>query len=73
MKKKWEETPPKFLPMPFPKINQFYKEGINLRFEELSSIKNYFGEKIGFYYAWLSFYSSFLLIPAVAAFAITIY
>jgi hypothetical protein len=58
IKAKWEQKGPRFLPMPFPIIKQFYKEGINIKFEELSTIKNYFGEKTGFYYAWLTFYSS---------------
>lgn len=43
--------------MPFPIMKQFYKEGINIRYSELGTIKNYFGEKIGFIYAWLSFYA----------------
>lgn len=50
-----------------------YKESINFQFSELSTIKNYFGEKIGFYYAWMSYYTAWLMIPAIPGLAITIY
>ena len=42
-------------------------------YTELSSIKNYFGEKTGFYFAWMSFYTSWLLIPSFFGFILTIY
>jgi hypothetical protein len=32
----------------------------NLPFDE---IKDYFGEKVGLYYKWLAFYSSWVLVP----------
>ena len=31
----------------------------------MNFIANYYGEKIGFYYAWIMFYTSWLLIPAI--------
>lgn len=46
---------------------------MNLQFHEVSSVKNYYGEKIGFLYAWTSFYISWLSIPAIAGIALMIY
>eukprot|EP00347_Sterkiella_histriomuscorum_P016772 403351910 len=68
IKEKWESKS-KSLGM----ISQFYKEGIKYEYIELSSIKNYFGEKTGFYFAWMSFYTSWILIPAILGFILTIY
>ena len=36
-------------------------------------MKNYLGPKIGFYFAWMNFYTSWLLIPAIFGLASTIY
>jgi hypothetical protein len=60
-------------PMPLPLISQLYRESISLQFSELSAIKNYFGEKVGFYYAFMSYYTAWLLIPAIAGAALTVY
>lgn len=68
-----EQPPNSWLKMPLPLIGQFLREGINLQFHEVSSIKNYYGEKIGFLYAWTSFYISWLMIPATAGLTLTIY
>ena len=59
--------------MPLPLSNQFFSESYKFQFSELSSIKNYFGEKVGFYYAWMSYYTAWLSIPAIGGLAITIY
>ena len=32
----------------------------------LDEIRNYYGEEIGFYFAWLSFYTSWLILPSIA-------
>jgi hypothetical protein len=34
--------------MPIPLIRSFFLEGSEFRYSELASIKNYFGEKVGF-------------------------
>lgn len=59
--------------MPLPLMWQFFKEGSHYDYNELSAIKNYFGEKIGFHYAWVSFYTAWLIIPVIGGIAITIY
>ena len=63
----------KMIPMPLPLISQFYHESPDIQFSEVSSIKNYFGEKVGFYFAWMTHYTAWLLIPAIGGLAITIY
>ena len=54
-------------------MTQFYKQGQKYEYTELSTIKNYFGESTGFYFAWMSFYTSWILIPAGLGFALTVY
>lgn len=46
---------------------------MNFQFSELSTIKNYYGEKTGFYFAFMSFYTAWLLIPGIGGAAITVY
>jgi anoctamin-7 len=36
-------------------------------------IRQYFGEKVAFYFSWLGFYTTWLLIPAVIGFLVFIY
>lgn len=50
-----------------------YNEGYYLKFSELSAIKNYFGEKIGFYFVWMTFYTNWLIIPGILSLILTIY
>ena len=40
------------------------------KLQPLNFIANYYGEKIGFYFAWLSFYTSWLLFPAIFGIAL---
>lgn len=54
-------------------IQQLFKESMSFQFSELSTIKNYFGEKVGFYYAYMSYYTAWLVIPAALGLALTIY
>lgn len=54
-------------------IKQLYSESMSFQFSELSTIKNYFGEKVGFYYAYMSYYTAWLIIPATVGLALTIY
>jgi hypothetical protein len=41
--------------------------------QPLNFIANYYGEKTGFYFAWLTFYTAWLAIPAVPGLALFIY
>lgn len=41
--------------------------------QPLNFISNYYGEKMGFYFAWLTFYTSWLLIPAIPGIALFLY
>ena len=41
--------------------------------QPLHFIANYYGEKMAFYYAWLLFYTSWLMIPAIPGIALFIY
>ena len=43
------------------------------KYQPLDHIREYFGEKIAIYFAWLGFYTSFLLPVAVLGVAVTIY
>ncbi len=36
--------------------------------QNVTAVKDYFGEKIGLYFYWLGFYTTFLLIAAVIGF-----
>jgi anoctamin-7 len=42
-------------------------------FQPITFVANYYGEKVGFYLAFLMFYTSWLLIPAVPGLALFIY
>ncbi len=59
--------------MPIPLIRSFFLEGSEFRYTELASIKNYFGEKVGFQYAWMSFYTVWLIFPTIVGIALTIF
>jgi Calcium-activated chloride channel len=59
--------------MPIPLIRSFFLEGGEFRYSELAAIKNYFGEKVGFQYAWMSFYTVWLTLPTIVGIALTIY
>lgn len=59
--------------MPIPLIRSFFLEGSEFRYNELASIKNYFGEKVGFQYAWMSFYTVWLIFPTIVGIALTIF
>jgi hypothetical protein len=44
----------------------FSKQPINL-------INEYFGEKLGFYFAWLGFYTSSLIMPSILGLLVFLY
>eukprot|EP00048_Salpingoeca_helianthica_P005079 m.84052 g.84052 ORF g.84052 m.84052 type:complete len:933 (-) comp13464_c0_seq1:29-2827(-) len=49
------------------RIGVFYKQ------QPLELIRTYFGERIGIYFAWLGFYTSWLILPAIVGFIIFLY
>ncbi len=72
IKTKFEQRS-RFFMQPIPLLTEMYKESPDFQFSDISSIKNYFGEKTGFYYAWMSFYTSWLILPAILALMLSIY
>ncbi len=62
-----------FKTMPLPLILQLFKEGSKYEYNELTAIKNYFGENMAFHFVWMSFYTAWLIIPAIGGLAITFY
>jgi len=63
----------KWIPQPIPYLKQYLFEGKKYKYNELTVIKNYLGPKHGFYFAFLSFYTTWLIPVAVLGLAITIY
>lgn len=46
---------------PLPQIYDYIKEGYDRNFDAITYLKQYFGEKISFYFAWHSYVTVFLL------------
>ena len=42
-------------------------------FQPLHIIRRYFGEKLSFYFAWLGFYTSWLVLPSIVGLLVFIY
>lgn len=49
------------------RLRRFYKR------QPISLIRNYFGETVGFYFAWLGFYTNWLFAPAFVGFIVFLY
>jgi len=59
--------------MPVSMFPDFVSESSELTYPELSSIKNYFGEKEGSYFAFMAYYTTWLVIPGIIGLGLTIY
>ena len=46
---------------------KFYKR------QPLWLVKRYFGDKVGLYFAWLGFYTTFLIPPSICGIAVFVY
>lgn len=46
--------------------------GFKRNMQPLNFIKDYFGEKMGFYFAWLIHYTGWLMIPSIFGLILTI-
>ncbi|RLN92690.1 hypothetical protein BBJ28_00017502 [Nothophytophthora sp. Chile5] len=63
----WRPTylPGEFMPQKHPLLNLL---GRFMPFRQpLQSVRDYFGESVAFYFAWLAFYAKLLVLPALAA------
>ena len=50
----------------------YFREGKDIQYKELNIIEQYFGPKVGFYFAFVRFYTVWLLIPALLGVIFTI-
>ena len=49
------------------------KQNYTKLMQPLNFIVNYYGEKLGFYFTFLMFYTSFLMVPAIPGLALAVY
>ncbi len=60
-------------PMPVGMVMRMYRENEFINYPEFTCIRNYFGEMRAFYYAWVSFYTSWLFIPIIPGLVLMLY
>lgn len=51
-------------------LGKLWKESLWRVLPPVDRIRNYFGEEVGFYWAWMTFYTLFLIVPAFAGMAL---
>lgn len=73
VRKRWITSPKWFWPQPLNQIDDYLIEGKSQNFNSVTSLKQYLGEKISFYFAWRSFITCFSLPLAIPGFIIQIY
>ena len=62
-----KEEPREELRRTWAKYSMWYKH------QPIEKIRDYFGEKIGFYFAWLGAYTTWLVVPSVVGVLVFIY
>ena len=63
-----------YFPEPLPSLMQYLREGSDLNFKAITTLRMYFGEKVSFYFAWNSFYTcylAFLAVPGLVVYIMT--
>lgn len=73
IRKKWIISPKWYWPQPLNQLDDYLMEGKSQNFSSVTSLKQYLGEKISFYFAWRSFNTCFLLPIAIPGLVIQIY
>jgi len=75
LKERWFnwKSPKRLILMPLRIVKQLVSEGSNNPLAELTAVKDYFGEKVGFNVAWVSFYTAWLFVPGILGLTLTIY
>jgi Calcium-activated chloride channel. len=65
IKEIWLKSKRWYWPEPLTSYKEYFSEGKHLNFTAITALRQYFGEKTSFYFAWVSFYTVYLLILAV--------
>ena len=65
----WSSRIPKY----FSTLKKYFLEGKHIRYAQLNVLQEYLGPKIGFYFAFMSFYTAWLIIPATLGILVTCY
>lgn len=65
IKQIWLESGKWYWPQPLLQFRDYLKENINQNFYSITLLKQYFGEKIAFFFAWKSFITCTLLFIAI--------
>lgn len=56
------------------KLHRYWASGWRLfSYQPLDLVRDYFGEKLAFYFAWLGFYTSWLIIATILGILVLIY
>lgn len=61
----YEDIPPKDWPLRMWLAETWARFGRWYQYQPLNQIRNYYGEKVGLYFAWLGFYTSMLILPSI--------
>ena len=63
-----------YWPEPLPSFWEYLREGNDINFKSITTLRMYFGEKVSFYFAWNSFYTcylAFLAVPGLIVYILT--